>query len=524
MAKPYSLLIQVPGNADIPEFYTTATPEDVATALHLGASLFHTVQSFKLRDVDATIADIEARNRAECAKITAVAEAEQQRLKQELATLSANRATLQQQYAEERTKTRSAHISTVEELNTTHATALEEQRQAIQRNTRATYEAQLARLTEEAESLQSRLKLLDESRAQDIRTAEQRTTAAMQYVLDEKQRAIERLERDRDRLTTTVDNNSAEIRALAAAIATKRAQSTKEKGTDFEHDFRDRLIAAYGTGQGFTLNETAASGIGHEGDIVMRWNSNTILWETKNYDKPVPTHEIDKFHRDMKENPTYSIGVMVSRITPITGKTPTGPKYIEFMNDRMLIYLSEFDRMAESTLQDLMMLFKMFWYASRNFESQETIEAAIRNIEKLHKEAAEAKTAWRVHKSRNDEMMRWISENLEGAEERLQYALRELQGMSTTAPLDIPPGLFRDCTGEAKSLEIIRYILEHTEVDPEESCILNDLAHTIGEKVHLSRDTMRTHIRSVLLDTTYIPQKGRQPARVQGLKLKNITV
>jgi len=509
MAKPYRVLLTVPGGADVPEWYTSAAPEDIATALQLGASLFGTLQALKLRDTDTVIADLEEKNQAELKRISAAATATQQRLQQELQALNAAKSQLQQKHAEEMAK-----------LSATHSTALEEERLLAQRNARTAFESQIARLQEQSESLQSRLKLLDEQRSADIHFAEQRTVAAMNLVLEEKQRAIDRLEKDRERLAASVDTYSQELKFLTATLATRRAQTTKEKGGDFEMEFRDRLIQAFGTGQGFALQTTAAKGVGHAGDHMMNWGDKTILWEVKDYDKPVPTQEIEKFHRDMKENPTTSIGVMVSRSTYITGKSAAGPKHIEFMNDQMLIYLSEFDRMPTTTLQDLMLLFKMFWYANRNFESKETIEAAIRNIERLHKEATQAKLDWRVHKSRNDDMMRWISEHVESTEERLRYALRDLQGMNESTPFQIPEGIFRDATGEEKKLELIRVILDIAEAAPGESCVLNDLANIVSEKVHLSRDTVKSHIRDVLLDESFTPPRGNKPARILGLRIK----
>jgi hypothetical protein len=69
-------------------------------------------------------------------------------------------------------------------------------------------------------------------------------------------------------------------------------------------------------------------------------------------------------------------------------------------------------------------------------------------------------------------------------------------------------------------LELIRVILDVAEAAPGESCVLNDLANIVSEKVHLSRDTVKSHIRDVLLDDSFTPPRGNKPARILGLRIK----
>ena len=55
----------------------------------------------------------------------------------------------------------------------------------------------------------------------------------------------------------------------------------------------------------------------------------------------------------------------------------------------------------------------------------------------------------------------------------------------------------------------------------DESCVLNDVAQAVSERMGLVRDTVRDHIRGLLLDVAFIPNKGKNPARIQGLQLKS---
>ena len=506
---PRRITLQVPSGTDIPEFFTNASPEDVLIALQLGANLYSTMRTLRLQEESVAIAALEEEKAVEIARIHAAAAAAQERLNVDLQAAREARAQVQHVHQEQLNK-----------LYAQQSNALEEERATSIRVTKATYEGQMARNQEQIASLQSRLQLIEESRTADVKRAEERaearTQVAMQLVLEEKQRGIERLERERDKLTVIVDRNTDMMRSFENTLVVRKTKSSKEKGDEFEALFKEHLVSAYGTGPGFSITTTATKG--HAADHIMKWDGKDILWEVKNYTGMVETDEVTKFQRDMTENPTASIGVMLSRSSQIRGKNNAGPKLVEFMNDRMLIYINNYDTLPETTLQDLMLVFKLYWHASRNFESKESIESAIRSLEKLRTEAAAARTAWKHHKVQNDSMMRWMTEQIEGADERLQHALRSLQGTVTSTPLDIPPGIFRDVTDEAKSLEYIRCILEVAEPSSA-SCILNDVAHLVGEKLKLSRDTVRGHIRGLLLDSAYIAKKGKH--RVAGLSLKN---
>jgi hypothetical protein len=74
--------------------------------------------------------------------------------------------------------------------------------------------------------------------------------------------------------------------------------------------------------------------------------------------------------------------------------------------------------------------------------------------------------------------------------------------------------------GDEKSQQLIQLILEHSEPTDGGSLILNDLADIVGKAKGLSRDTAKTHIRSVLLDSVIEPPKGKIPGRVNGLVMR----
>ena len=68
-------------------------------------------------------------------------------------------------------------------------------------------------------------------------------------------------------------------------------------------------------------------------------------------------------------------------------------------------------------------------------------------------------------------------------------------------------------------LQTIQCILDFTVPSEGDVCVLNDLAELFGKRKGISRDTARSHIRGVLLDTAYDQPKGKS-GRVLGLVLK----
>jgi hypothetical protein len=386
------------------------------------------------------------------------------------------------------------------------------QRQAQMRIT--SIEAEMEVLREKNNALHERKAILEAGRDQDIRIAEERTKRLLQQILDEKERTIMRSEKTLEQLQESYARQTEELRSLADLI--RKKPNVKTKGSEYESIFREKLIAAYGLGEKFSLIDSAHNGIGHAGDYLMKWGDHTILWEVKNYDRSVPSAEVDKFKRDMKENHNVRIGVMVSRYTPITGKIAKGDREIEFVEGKMLIYLSNFEAMSDDALPSLMLLFRLWWESEKNIEEEESKEATIRSIERLHAAAVKSKVEWRLHKSRMDEALRWMAEVVEENEQKLQHALNILHGSSTVS---VPEGIFRNCEGDEKAQQLIQLILEHTVVDG--SLVLNELAEIVGKAKGLSRDTAKTHIRSVLLDSAIEPPKGKNPARLHGLTIKS---
>jgi hypothetical protein len=509
-------ILHVPHGFQIPAFYTTASAEDVAVALQLGASAFSLLQSTQ---VSEELRAAEERRTAEVAKLRETHAVALRELQTQLDAAAAARAALQKEYAQQREQC-------VESTRAEERTAALRQQESL----RMRFEADLAVATARYEAAQERKAALEASRDADVRAAEERARALLQLTLEEKERAIQRAEHALQSLQAGYAAQAEEVRALADTI--RRGQQTqanvKAKGSLYEALFREKLVTAFGAGDGFMLIDSAANGLGHAGDYLMKWGAaheHTVLWELKNYDRPVPTAEVEKFRRDMRENAEVRIGVMVSRFTPITGKHASGDRAVELQDGKLLVYLSNFEAMHEETLQGLLLLFRTWWCMDRGDTADDAKLAAVHTIETLHSAALKAKVEWRLHKSRAEEMLRWMSQQVEDHEERLHKALRVLRGTGEGAAggaggAAVPDGIFRPCDGDDRAAATIQQILDLCRHAPDSECVLNDLADALGRRKALSRDTAKSHIRAVLLDAAIEPPKGKVPAKVRGLVLR----
>jgi hypothetical protein len=529
-AKTGIATLRVPPGFVLPAIYE-GDPAIVAEVLAIGATLYETV---KRASTDESVRALETQSqrtietlRQEAAERIRVLETQ---IEDATAASRRTQESLQQVAKEER-EAHEAHVSTLareshqakQQLATAYqqqeAQARKEEREATQRQFELrlrTLQEELTLQKEREAALLERKAVLEQGRDADIRIAEERTRTLLQTTLDEKERSILRTERTLATLQDAYAKQTEALRSLEDLIRKKPSENAKIKGNVFEELFREKLVATFGLGDRFSLDAKGNNGFGHEADFVMTWSEHAILWEVKDYGHTVNQDQVDKFLRDMRENPHAKIGVMVSRYTPIVGKTKTGDRAVEFFEGKMLIFLSRFESMSEDTLANLLLLFRLFWESERCVDDTESKEESIRQIESLHARALQAKKDWRLHKSRNDETMRWMAEQVEEHETKLKQALNVLRGAEL---LEVPAGLFRDFAGDESAQQLVQLLLEYATPAPGDSVTLNDAAEFVGKRKGLSKDTARTHIRGVLLDTAYEQLKGK-PGRILGLKVK----
>ncbi len=502
--KHITLVVPVALNTD---WYTTVAPEEAGEALTLGATLHTTVKNIKAGEA---VAELEARQATELATLKATKEEQLATLQTELDATIAERtaATARAQTLLETQRAEATATATAdkERLKSAHATQMAEA------------QSELTALKERCAALEARRKTVEEGREADIRVAEERTRVLLQQALDEKEKAKCAAESLLASLQTSYSALTIQVSALNDLIRCKQ-QNVRAKGTAYENEFRAKLTVAFGLVHGFKIIDSARSSAGHAADYITHLEDHKVMWETKDYDKPVPTAEVDKFRRDMKENHDVRIGVMISRATPITGMCDTGDRTVEFRDGKLLIYLSNFEAMSDDMLPSLLLLFRLYWANDKGEEEEveEATQVAIRQVERDLADAQKARGEWKRYKTQMTDVLRWMEEQVEARESRLRATLNVLQG--SVESVTVPPGLFSDPAGDKVMVEDIQTILRHATPDPTSTIPLNDLAKAFAEERKISADAAKTHLRAVLLNSVMEVRAGKATL-VRGLRAK----
>jgi hypothetical protein len=288
----------------------------------------------------------------------------------------------------------------------------------------------------------------------------------------------------------------------------KRAANVKTKGSDYEEEFGEKLRRSYGLCRGFKLKDTRL-GMGHEMDFAMEIDGNAVMWELKNYGNVVPKAEVEKFLRDLKENPQAKIGVMISRGTDIYGKNGAGNLCTEFDNDKMMIYINRFEEFCgedeNRVFQLLGSLFRIWWEYHREENKMFDRVEIIRELEKAVEEVSKRRTEWRRHKAHLDELGRWTADLLEESEARIDRLLKKVRSVEEEVrPLEIPEGVFRE-SGEEKELSWIKSVMNVCEAGGEIE--VRELVELLGAHHKLSKDTIRSNVMSIIRDSAVV-KKG----------------
>jgi hypothetical protein len=478
----------------IPKVFKSGNKEAIEEALLLGAYIQDHVQT--QRSTDELKTALEETNQ-EWESQVAEREAEIQRLQEEIQTLQTSIQTMRREVAETSGAVRKEERRLV-------TLELEREMEALRARCQAAEECKLA---------------LEANRDADFKRVQQQTRDLLQQTIAVREEQVRSAHTTLVTLQDAYNKQAEELRSLNDFLR-RKITNVRVKGSEYEGTFRELLTRTFGLLDRFELVETARNGIGHAGDFLMKTGGHTIMWELKDYDRPVPQKEVEKFQRDMKETKDVRVGVMISRGTEITGKVRHGDREVEFVEGKLMVYLSRFEFMGDeqTTLQSLFPLFKVWWELAKDEEETDHLEETIRALEKVLEEAVRKKTEWRVHKSRMEETMRWMSEMVEDTEDAVRITLKRIQTGHGAPALEIPEGLFRTGVLDDKSRDLLALLLDLYEPG-EGECSLNDISDVVSTHNHITKDTARKHILAVLLDTAVVAAKGK-PTMIRGLVAK----
>lgn len=483
----------------IPDVYRNGCIEEVEEALWIGATIQNSIKTRRSNDEVKKISELKD---AEISRITLQYNDKLTKVLDEIHSLTAAKDNAEVQYSQ----------------------ALKEIKEKERDTVTKEWEDKLRLLRSDYESLSSRYsnvvslkRELEESRSKEIQDAIKRTELIMEKLINSKDDQLAKMESSYSKLQDVISKQSEEINKLNTNVINsmnsvgKRNANIKAKGSDYEEEFREKLIRSFGLCSGFRLRDTRL-GMGHEMDFSMDIDGQVVLWELKNYNNPVPKAESEKFLRDLKENPQSKIGVMISRYTDIYGKAHTGNMFTEFDDGKMMIYISRFEEFCggdeNRTFQMLANIFRVWWEYGK--EESNILDRAeiIRELERIIEEISKRRTEWRRHKAHMDEITRWTSDLLDESENRLDRILKKVRNSDSMqpgeTPIQIPDGVFRDSDSE-KDQTWIKSIMKVCSCGGQIE--VRELVDLLTPHHKLSKDTIRSNIMSIIKDTAII-KKG----------------
>lgn len=478
----------------VPDVFVKGSLEEMEEALWIGAAIQSTVRTRRSNDEVRKLTELKD---VEIQRIQGSYQEQLTKLLDDIRMVTLERDRLQREYGEGLKEARGVERGVVER-------EWEEKMRLLRKE----HETMVQRY----EGLEARRRVLEESRQTDIQEAVARTEELMEKVVAAKQEQLVRMESAYHRLSEVMMKQTEEITRLSGVVG-KRGANVKTKGSDYEEEFGEKLRRHYGVCRGFSLKDTRL-GSGHEMDFSMGMDGEVVMWELKNYGNVVPKAEVEKFLRDLKENPQTKIGVMVSRGTDIYGKTMAGPMAVEFEGETMMVYLSRFEEFCGEDegriFQMLGGLFRIWW--QYHHEAVDTFDRAdmIRELERAVEELGRRRTEWRRHKAHLDEVSRWTADLLEESEGRLDRLLKraknvqEGHGVRVGEPLVIPEGVFRE-SGEEKERGWIHSVM--AVCVPGGEIEVRELVELLSGHHKLSKDTIRSNVMSVVRDSAVV-KKG----------------
>ena len=326
------LVLQVPGDFQIPYVFQTLQPADVARVITLGTIAYETIK--------------QEGNKSEHEVIFASLKKEAEK------KYGAQVQVLEKEYT--------SQVETLEKQHTTLNTLVSNLKQKIQSEESLRLDTE-RRIREEERRNREELVKEKDSR---IHSLELQVRSGLQ--------SVEQSVKESSRFLTDGFQNFKEQ-------LLKNSGNSQKKGTQGEgifEDFLQRVFGSVGIKEEFSLVNVGAEG--HQGDIRMEWKNHKLLWEVKNYARSIETKEVTKFLRDMEENPDISLGVMVSLTTNITGHQKAGNVDIQELRDgRMCVYINSFLKNEDPTLflQSLKPFLETFLHHTKPPSIEETNEA-----------------------------------------------------------------------------------------------------------------------------------------------------
>jgi len=377
--------------------------------------------------------------------------------------------------------------------------------------------------------LKQRKEALERDIEQQLKRAkeEERTTleriiqgkeAELSRVLSEKRGDQERMDAERREHRDALQLLTDKLHTLTESL-NKKPTSMKEKGTNFETDIIGHATTFWGSVEGFAIKNTATRG--HTGDVWVDLGLGesklTVLLECKDYTGTLPTSQVDKFERNVKENHAIHIGVLIVQGANITGH-PTNIVDFAVLEGKLHLYVSHFEQWDPCSLfQTLIGWIRFHTLTQKPSTDVEDKAEAIRIVQKLVEDAQEYKRQLTTHLQHMNDFKLFAEGHAKDSLIKVQTALSALQHGSETNVV-VESQIFQDVTGHPAKRKWIDHILA-VAIEGTESIKLSDLAKRVAEHSGKAEATVREQIETVLHESVLEKRKGG-PTMVRGLSLR----
>jgi hypothetical protein len=297
----------------LPELYETGCVKDVQQMLELGMECFTAVKGIAGEAAAVGVAGAaEERAAKRLADATAaaakrLADAER-RAEHEIDLLKRERATLGAEVESLRAKCSGMAAEAAERADTIRMAAAVES------------ERRVAELKATVEGLRATLSGEERRRAAEIERAVAAKESMITYLMAEKERAAA---------------TARELQETLLARGKVRASAVL-KGKEGEEDFEE-AAADMGWGLARTGKES------HQCDYKGSVSGMDVFFEIKAHAEVIPSKELAKFHRDMKEHPEVGAGVFIALYAPLRSGSEKNGFWVDWTEDgRLLVFVGEF--------------------------------------------------------------------------------------------------------------------------------------------------------------------------------------
>ncbi len=297
----------------LPELYETGCVKDIQQMFELGVECFTAVRGIAGEAAAVGVAGAaEERAAKRLADATAaaakrLAEAER-RAEHEIDLLKRERATLGAEVESLRAKCSGMAAEAAERAETIRMAAAVES------------ERRVAELKATVEGLRATLLGEEGRRAAEVERAVAAKESMITYLMAEKERAVA---------------TARELQEALLARGKVRASAVL-KGKEGEEDFEE-AAADMGWGLARTGKES------HQCDYKGSVGGMDVFFEIKAHAETIPSKELAKFHRDMKEHPEIGAGVFIALYAPLRSGSEKNGFWVDWTEDgRLLVFVGEF--------------------------------------------------------------------------------------------------------------------------------------------------------------------------------------